>query len=692
MNRPCGVRRAWAAIGVWSLLAVGVVASVGVVSGTWPLGRRVSAEDQGRVVLTSYQQGGRASLRGGFGWINSGPITLEELRGKVVLLDFWTFCCINCHHILPDLAKLEEKYPNELVVIGVHSAKFPAERDTDNIRRKVREYRIKHPVINDADRAIWTRFGVDVWPTLVLIDVNGNVVDGVTGEGKYDYLDRKIGQLIEAARDRGELNTTPFKFTPEIERQSDTPLLFPGKICADVAGNRLFISDTGHNRIVQTDLEGRNPVVIGNGNEGLVDGDYEKARFNRPQGVFVSKDTLYVADTESHAIRAVDLKAHEVSTIAGTGVQAPYSPNTPEPGPGRGMVISSPWDITQIPGDNTLFIAMAGPHQIWRYDPGSGVIGRFAGTGDENIFDGTVLNAKFAQPSGITTDGTNLFVADSEVSGIREITPSRGQYGPRVNTIAGQGLFAFGDHDGRGASVRLQHCLGVGYGDGKLFIADSYNNKIKVCDLKTRSIRTLVGNHAAGDSDKPPHFYEPGGLSVAGPILYVADTNNHKVRMVNLATDAVKTLPLEGLTPPRAVRRPPSFPNATKTRAPKFLAKPGKALSLAVAVEMPRGYKLNEEQALHYLVETPEQAGALGAEVSPEGGRVKPPAKSFTIPAPLANDATAGQMLTLRFSLSVFVCSEVSSLCRIQSFVWEIPVEFSDSGTSDAIKLDAVVK
>ena len=212
-----------------------------------------------QVRLVSLEQGGGPSLSGGTGWINSGPIDLAELRGKIVLLDFWTFCCINCHHVLPDLAKLEEKYKNELVVIGVHTAKFDAERDTENVRRKVREYRIKHPVVNDANQVIWNRFGVSSWPTLVLLDTNGEYLGSLSGEGHYEQLDRIIGKLVDKHKARRELNLTPLKFTPEMERPSNGPLLFPGKVLADSNSKRLYISDTGHNRIIQTDLEGATP-------------------------------------------------------------------------------------------------------------------------------------------------------------------------------------------------------------------------------------------------------------------------------------------------------------------------------------------------------------------------------------------------------------------------------------------------
>src|SRR5262245_50975205 len=204
-----------------------------------------------RVEPTAFAQVPPLSFEGGTAWINSGPLTPMDLKGKIVLLDFWTFCCINCHHVLPDLAKLEEKYKNELVVIGVHSAKFDAERDTENIRQKVREYRIKHPVVNDANMAIWKQYGIESWPTLVLIDAQGNVEGAVSGEGNYEVLDRAIGELVERSKARGELNLAPLKFTPEMDQPSNSPLLFPGKILADAAGKRLFVSDTGHNRIIQ---------------------------------------------------------------------------------------------------------------------------------------------------------------------------------------------------------------------------------------------------------------------------------------------------------------------------------------------------------------------------------------------------------------------------------------------------------
>jgi len=633
---------------------------------------------QGRVIKVSNNLEPKPSFAGGVGWINSGPIRFEELKGKIVLLDFWTYCCINCHHVLPDLAKLEEKYKDELVVIGVHSAKFDAERDTENIRRKVAEYRIKHPVVNDAEMKIWRRFGVQSWPTIVLIGPTGKVLGGVSGEGHYDVLDQAIGKLVAEHKAKGDLNLSPLHFTPEMERSVGGELLYPGKVLADDASKRLFISDTGHNRIVQADLNGGDAVAIGEGEEGLVDGPYAKARFNRPQGMCLDGDTLYVADTENHAIRAVDLKAKTVSTIAGTGKQGGFDIRTFS-GPAKTALLNSPWDLIQLPGSRSLYIAMAGPHQIWKLDPQAGKIAAFAGSGRENIVDGPPAEAQFAQPSGLATDGKNLFVADSEVSAVRVILDAAGT-NPDVERIVGEGLFEFGDLDGKGPSVRLQHCLGLAYADGNLYIADTYNNKIKVCDPASKSVKSLIGSGEAGDSDKPAKLYQPGGVSASGGKLYIADTNNHKIKIADLATGSVTTLALSGLSAPKPTARRPAFPNASVASIAPVSVAPAGELSLDVAIALPKGYKVNPDAPMPYLVETPDQPGVLNFPAS--GQRLTPPAKSFKVKVPLAKAPLPGESIPLKVSVSAFICSEASSLCRIKSFVWNVPVKFESGGES----------
>src|SRR5262249_11036894 len=352
---------------------------------------------------------------GGIEWLNTEkPLSLRELRGKIVLLDFWTYCCINCMHIIPDLKKLEAKYAKELVVIGVHSAKFTTEKGTDNIRQAILRYEIEHPVINDRDFDVWNSFTAHAWPTLVLINPKGKVVGAHSGEGIYELFDTVIGELAAYFRAKNELDEKPIKF--KLEKFSAPPSLlsFPGKVLADEKGNRLFISDSNHNRIIITSLDGSVQDVIGDGSIGAKDGGFAEAEFNHPQGVALNGDTLYVCDTENHLIRKVDLKARTVETFVGTGEQAR---NFNIEGMGKNVALNSPWDA--LVHNGMLYIAMAGAHQLWVVDLKTGAAKPYAGSGRENHTDGKLLEAALAQPSGVTTDGKSIFFADSEISSIR---------------------------------------------------------------------------------------------------------------------------------------------------------------------------------------------------------------------------------------------------------------------------------
>jgi thiol-disulfide isomerase/thioredoxin len=480
---------------------------------------------------------------------------MKDLRGKVVVLDFWTLCCINCLHTQPDLAKLEKKYPNELVVIGVHSAKFDNEKDTDSIRKAVLRYEIKHPVVNDANMTIWNTYACRSWPTIYLIDPEGNIVARDTGEGLGEALDDAIAKLIKIHKEKKTLNDKPLKF--ELAKESgESPLFFPGKVLADGPGNRLFIADSTHHRIVITDLNGKKIAVIGTGEAGKKDGAFDKAQFNDPQGMAVKDDTLYVADRKNHLIRELDLKAQTVKTIAGTGKQG-HDRDTG--GDALKVGLNSPWDL--VLKDKHLFIAMAGHHQIWKLDLIKEETHPYAGSGRENILDGPLDEAIFAQPSGLTTDGKYLYVADSEVSAIRKV-PMNGH--GEVTTLVGEGLFEFGDvttSSARGAALgptetfaplRLQHALGVAYVDGKVYVADTYNSKLKVLDPETRHLTTLAGGEAEGWLSTPV-LQEPGGISHANGKLYLADTNAHRIRVVDLKTLAISTLKLQGVEAPKPV-------------------------------------------------------------------------------------------------------------------------------------------
>ncbi len=444
-------------------------------------------------------------------------------------------------HIFPQLRRLERKYVDELTVIGVHSAKFPNEKDKDNLYQAVKRCELEHPVVNDADFQVWQEYACRAWPTMMFIDPEGKVIGKHEGEITYENLDNLLGQMVAEFDARGLLTRKVIAYSPEVE--PETPMSFPGKVLADEAGQRLFIADTNHNRIVAASLgEGASAVVtaiIGSGAEGLVDGGFAESRFNHPQGMVLNNDTLYVADTENHALRQVNLESGTVLTIAGNGSQGYRRTGFT---PGFGAELNSPWDLTCH--ENKLYIAMAGCHQLWVMDLETGLVGPYAGTGGESISDGALAQATLAQPSGITTDGRRLYFADSETSSVRsaELDPNG-----KVRTIVGLGLFEFGDRDGQGHLARLQHPLGIEHKDEALYVADTYNHKIKLVRPIPRSVETLLGTGSAGYCDGSPTgaaFAEPGGLSIAGDRLFVADTNNHQIRVVDLNTLEVATLRL----------------------------------------------------------------------------------------------------------------------------------------------------
>jgi thiol-disulfide isomerase/thioredoxin/sugar lactone lactonase YvrE len=635
---------------------------------------------QGLLMSTQEKPRLRApEITGGRGWLNTDkPLSLAGLKGKVVLLDFWTYGCINCIHIIPDLKRLEEKYANQLVVIGVHSAKFQNEKETENIRRIILRYEIEHPVYNDSEYAVWQSYGVRAWPTQVLIDPAGYIIGGVSGEGNYEIIDQAIAKTIEDFRKRGELNEEPLKLVLERAKVGDLPLAFPGKVLADANADRLFIADSNHNRIVITKLDGTLLDTIGTGDAGAADGAFDKASFYRPQGMALAGDSLYVADTENHLIRRVNLKSRSVETIAGTGAQ---SREYFKSGPGATVALNSPWDL-QLE-DRVLYIAMAGPHQIWKLDLEKNEVSTFAGSGREARLDGSLLQAGFAQPSGLATNGKTLYVADSESNIIRAIDLERG----KVKTIVGGDLFDFGDVDGSGDDVRLQHPLGLVSFNDKLLIADTYNHKIKELDPKRETVTTLFGTGKPGQSDgASASFYEPGGLSLAGDKLYVADTNNHAVRVVDLKTKRASTLHLKGLTPPAKslqALESATGPNAEEIKVDTQRLRAGRDVFLQIEVELPAGYHLNPMAPQRYKISTD------GKSLSIEESVASRTSKELKLPLRIPVNAVAIGTANIRAQVTLFYCREDNTgTCLLRTLVWHVPVEVTnDANTPAEIKL-----
>jgi hypothetical protein len=554
----------------------------------------------------------------------------------------------------------------------VHSAKFQNEKETENIRRIILRYEIEHPVYNDSEFAVWQSYGVRAWPTQVLIDPAGYVVGAISGEGNYEIIDRSIAKLVEESRKRGELNEQPLNLVLERAKVGDLPLAFPGKLLADAANDRLFIADSNHNRIVITKLDGTLVEVIGTAVAGAADGPFAKATFYRPQGLALSGDSLYVADTENHLIRRVDLKSRVVETIAGTGEQSRQYFKT---GPGRTIALNSPWDL-QLAGQ-TLYIAMAGPHQIWKMDLANNEVSTFAGSGKEERVDGSLLDAGFAQPSGMAILGQTLYIADSESNIIRAIDLVSGQ----VITLAGGDLFEFGDVDGSGDDVRLQHPLGLLTSGDKLLIADTYNHKIKELDPEKRRVTSLFGTGKPGQVDgASPSFYEPGGLTLANNNLYIADTNNHAIRVIDLKTKKTRTLKINGLTPPAqsfTAAETSVAPNAEEIKTAPQQLRAGPNATLEISVELPPGYHLNPMAPQRYKISVDDSKTLVVDEKLAARS-----AKDLKLPIRVPLNAVNAGTANLNAQVTLFYCREDNTgTCRIKTLIWKQPVQVTAAAT-----------
>ncbi|MEO8493477.1 MAG: hypothetical protein ABI614_00290, partial [Planctomycetota bacterium] len=587
------------------------------------------------------------------------------------------------------------------VVIGVHSSKFFSEGDTANIQEAVLRYEIEHPVVNDARRVLWTKYSVDVWPSLRIIDPEGFVIATHSGEASFETLDAFLGRALLPYRRKRLVDETPLRFDLARYSVDPTPLRFPGKVCADEASDRLFISDSSHNRIVVTRLDGTLVDIIGSGEIGSQDGGYQAATFDHPQGTALHQGALYVADTENHLIRKIDLEKKQVTTVAGTGKMSREFV-VRSGGRATGTLLSSPWDLWFH--EDELYIAMAGKHQIWKMTLDPPRIFPYAGNCDEDIIDGPLLSrtpfqkgfASFAQPSGLTSDGRWLFVADSEGSSIRAVPFL---VNDRVRTVIGTAtlpdnrLFTFGDREGTLAAGMLQHPLGVAYHNNHIYVADTYNNKIKAIDLTKLTISTIAGDFESGRTDQPARFDEPAGLSIAADKLYVADTNNHLVRVIDLASDyAVKTLDIDGLKPPEIDNSTPISPppNTKQTTFAATTVKPVDGqLGLSIELNLPAGYKLNPAAPMSYQVEVLEGDKFISAKAIAKPQRIDNPTTPLDLNIPLA---AAQGTARLRIMLTFFYCGEgAEALCKIGGVSWTGPVTLSDTAPGDRLELKHVV-
>jgi hypothetical protein len=455
------------------------------------------------------------------------------------------------------LRRVAARFPDELVLIGVHSPKFDAERDTPALAAAVARHGIEHPVVNDRDFAVWQAYGARAWPTVVLVDPQGYVLAQQAGEVEAAELIRQLESWIAEYRERGALTSEPMPFATRSAERPRGLLAFPAKVAIETAAGpaRAFVADTDHHRVLELALaeDGRRARLLrsfGSGEPGLLDGEGERATFRRPHGLTSNGTTLYVADTDNHALRGIDLASGRVRTLAGTGEMARrFVPRFGSPdGDPRKVSLRSPWDVFAV--EDVLFVAMAGTHQIWVLMEERELL-VLAGTGREALVDGPVAEASFNQPSGLALAGVYLFVADAEASAIRAVTLDDEA---RVSTVVGAGLFDFGDVDGRGDEVRLQHPTGICAAPGaeggapRLYVADTYNDKVKRIDPATREVVTVAGGPAAGGGGAaPPPFAQPEGIAAGAGFLLVADTNAHRLQRIDIASGRVETVEIDEL-------------------------------------------------------------------------------------------------------------------------------------------------
>lgn len=427
---------------------------------------------------------------------------------------------MNCLHVLDELRELEEKHRDTVVIIGVHSPKFAHEAEHQAVVDAVERYGVEHPVLDDPELATWKQYAVRAWPTLVVIDPEGYVVAQHAGEGHAHAIARLVEELEAEHAAKGTLRRGDGPYVaPEPE---PTALRFPGKALALPSGN-LLVSDTTRHQLVELEGDGESVVRrIGSGVRGFLDGSAEQAAFSEPQGLALLDDgSVVVADTVNHALRRLDLVTGEVSTLAGTGRQ--WWQGSPTSGPAREVDLSSPWDVALFGGK--IWIAMAGVHQLWAYDPEGGTVGVAAGTTNEGLVDGPGAEAWFAQPSGLAATADRLWLADSETSALRWVDPDGA-----VHTAVGTGLFDFGHRDGAAEQALFQHPLGVtALPDGSVAVSDTYNHALRRYDPATGEVTTLAAD-----------LREPSDAVLVGDDIVVVESARHRLTRLRLPEEAVR--------------------------------------------------------------------------------------------------------------------------------------------------------
>lgn len=586
---------------------------------------------------------------------------ISDFKGRFLLLDFWTLCCVNCHHVLAELRPIEHKFNDVLTVVGVHSPKFEHEKLPESVAAAISRHEIEHPVLNDPNMSTWQSYGVRAWPTLVLVDPRGEIIATYSGEGHSHAIEALIEKMIPKYEASGELIRGEGVYrAPEPEtgllRQPGKVTEIPMRCRTLLGGAELLVSNSGGHDLVAVAVSdlATAKARIGSGIRGSNDGDFQSASFAEPYGIrFLSAELasvtgldLVVADTANHLIRGVNLQNQSVVTIAGTGRQ--WMQQDEISGPALGVSISTPWDIEIFEGE--LLIAMAGEHRIWRYNFQEKTLGIFAGTTNEGLVDGSLAEAWFAQPSAIVVsklDPKRIWLIDAETSALRVIESNR------IRSLIGKGLFDFGHVDGPADQALLQHPLGVfETPDGNLLIADTYNRAVRKYSIATNKVSTIARD-----------LGEPSDLEVIetedGPKLVVVEASKNRISLLPIESEAMVS-------------------GAAMTSARPALEVKAGELVVDVVFNAPPGQKLDERYGPStYLVisSTPKELLLEGSGNSVELRR----------PIRLNPEVSEG---VLHVAAKGASCdeSEEGAQCHIHQQDWGIPIRVSAEG-ADTVSL-----
>ncbi|MDQ2971663.1 MAG: redoxin family protein [Pseudomonadota bacterium] len=449
-------------------------------------------------------------------------LNLPALRGRAVLVYFWTSDCVHCINLLAELRQLENKYHDGLVILGVHTPKYPVQQADDAVLKAVNRHYVRHPVANDAHWRAWQQYGVDAWPTVLLIDCEGNIAARFVGEGWLRKIDDTIAALLEDAATRDlrvyEAAGAAFRTEPRMA------LRFPAHALA--TAEHLYVSDTGHNRVLECAHDGHVLRQFGSGNPGYWDGRLADAGFNAPQGLAISGDALYVADTGNHGVRRIRLIGGEVDTLLGTGLPGRQRPD--DGVAGQRIAVNAPVAVA-LSGDR-IYVALAGQNQIWRIDLHTRGVDVLAGSGRCGVRDGAGTDAQLAQPSALTMQPGQLLIADAAGNAIRSLRLSDFA----LTTLAGGAPYAYGDADGSGAQARFTYPCGLTADGVTAYVADTLNNRLRAINTRNGEVTTL---------NVEWRFHEPHGISFAAGALWVADRNAHEILRVDVESGTCRRIP-----------------------------------------------------------------------------------------------------------------------------------------------------